>query len=58
MSWDAINVWLVISGAFVHALFVVIGIYIAVNTRLTRLETKIDVLWSRFEKWLNSRAGG
>lgn len=34
-----------VGAAFLHAAFVVVGIYVAINGRLTALETKMDLVW-------------
>ena len=43
---------LYILGAFIHAGFVVIGIYVAINTRITRLEVKVDLMWNNVKEVL------
>lgn len=43
-----ITPWLAVGIAFLHGLFVVVGIYVALNTRLVRIETKLDILWARW----------
>lgn len=43
---------LLILGALVHAAFVVIGIYVAINTRITRLEVKVDLMWNNVKEVL------
>lgn len=40
------QITIVLLGALVHAAFVVIGIYVAINTRITRLEVKVDLMWA------------
>lgn len=44
MNWEYIGM------ALLHAMFVIVGVYVAVNTRLTRLETKMDAIWDWFLK--------
>mgnify|MGYP001592831524 CR=1 FL=1 len=37
---------IIVLGALIHAAFVVVGIYVAINTRITRLEVKVDLMWA------------
>lgn len=52
--WNGYLGWgkfaLAIMLAFVHASFVVVGIYVAINSRLTALEVKMDVLWAAVKR--------
>ena len=43
-----IEPWTAILIAFGHGCFVVIGIYVAIATRLAKLEAKMDVIWQAF----------
>lgn len=46
MNIEISKLLLVIAGGLIHAVFVVVGIYVAINTRITRLEVKVDLMWN------------
>jgi len=50
------GVWVTITVAFFHGLFVIVGLYVAFNTRLVKIESKLDILWTQFLIWIKESA--
>lgn len=46
------QIMVLLLGGLIHAAFVVIGIYVAINTRITRLEVKVDLMWNNVKEVL------
>lgn len=47
-SWAKVIVTALLG--LLHATFVIAGIYVAINGRITSLEVKMDVLWGQMQK--------
>jgi hypothetical protein len=47
--------WVYTAVAFLHALFVIVGVYVAFNVRINRLEDRVATIW---DWWTHKIKGG